>query len=78
MDFDEIVDKSKKAVKDTTGKLDDARRSEKAGKAREEIVGGFDKFMKLILPGSHKQKREEAAHRLVESSGETAPKELSS
>lgn len=78
MDFDEAFDKSKKIAKDAVGKIDEARKSEKAGKAREDIVHGFDKIMKAVLPGEHKAKTEKAANRLVEPSDEEPPRELQS
>lgn len=65
MTFDEAFDKTKKAAIDAVNKVDEARKSEKAAKAREGIVRGFDRFMKAILPGEHQRKTEESAHRLI-------------
>ncbi len=78
MNFDELMNKSTKAVKDGADKVDEARKSEKAAKVRDDIVGGFDKVMRALLPGEHKKKAEEAAQRAVEG-GDTVPaKELPS
>lgn len=76
MGFEEAFDKTKKAATDAVNKVDEARKSEKAGKAREDIVHGFEKIMKAVLPGEHKAKTEEAAHRLLDAGEDETPKEL--
>lgn len=55
MGFDEFVDKSKKVVEDSVEKVDAARKSERAENIRETTVRGFDKVMKMVLPGSDKK-----------------------
>lgn len=57
MEFDDMVDKGKKAFKDGTEKIEGARTSEKAGKIRENVVGGFDKVMRALLPGEKPKKQ---------------------
>lgn len=57
MEFDDLVDKGKKAFKESTEKIEDVRTSEKAGKVRENVVGGFDKVMRALLPGEKPKKQ---------------------
>ncbi len=60
MEFDELVGKGKKVIKEGTEKIEGARTSEKAGHVRENVVSHFDKFMRVLLPGEKPRKQIES------------------
>lgn len=76
MDFNEAVEKSKQTMKEGIDKVEDVRRSEKAEHVRDNVVDGFAKVMKVILPGSDKGKKDKAAQLIVEASVIEVPKQL--
>ncbi len=60
MEFEGLVDKSKKVIKEGTEKIEGVRTSEKAGHVRENVVHHFDKFMRALLPGDKPRKQIES------------------
>lgn len=77
MGFDEILDKGRSAVSEGVKKVDDARHSERAGKVRTGMIGGFEKMMHAILPGENKAPKEigsaqQAVDEAVDAANKTA------
>ncbi len=66
MGFDEVVEKSRKAINEGLSKVEDARRSERAGKVRDGAVSGFEKLMYAILPGEGVQGEIQSAQQHVD------------